>query len=708
MIQKCIISYNPAFDKLRVIVRAALVSFLGFLILHTVAAAPAFTIEQVLSAPFPYALTASPNRDAVAWVQNAAGVRNVWIGKAPDYRATQVTTFAEDDGQEIGEIAWSPDTTRLFFTRGEGPNGRGEIPNPTSDPAGLRQEIWSVALGNNPVKAADGHSAAVSPDGSTLAWIVNGQIWSMLLNHLDSKAGQLIHARGTASDLRWSPDGQRLAFVSGRGDHAFIGVYDARAKSLRFLDPSVDSDQSPTWSADGKQIAFIRRAASSEFEYGARPAGQPWSIHVANVETGACREVWRAYEGRGSVFRGLAGEEQLFWRAGAIVFPWERDGWLHLWSVATGVEKPVPVVLTPGNFEVEDVASGADGSLVYSSNQDDADRRHLWKIEVIGKPPQLLTPGQGIEWSPVLLQDGRVVFLHSDARRPARAALLERDGSLRDLAPGPLPDDFPAAALTQPQAVTITAADGMRVHGQLFLPPAGGTAKHPAVVFFHGGSRRQMLLGWHYMEYYDQAYGFNQYLASRGYVVLSVNYRSGIGYGLEFRETPHYGATGASEFNDVLGAAAFLRGRSDVDAARIGVWGGSYGGYLAALALARASDKFAAGVDLHGVHDWNLEATSTAPARDREKRQAIEKLAFESSPMASIATWRSPVLLIQGDDDRTVVFAQTVQLTEALRKQGVHVEQLIFPDEIHEFLLHADWLKAYHAADEFLARYLKP
>jgi dipeptidyl aminopeptidase/acylaminoacyl peptidase len=187
-----------------------------------------------------------------------------------------------------------------------------------------------------------------------------------------------------------------------------------------------------------------------------------------------------------------------------------------------------------------------------------------------------------------------------------------------------------------------------------------------------------------------------------------VNYRSGVGYGLEFRETPHYGATGASEFNDVLGAAAFLRGRPDVDAARIGVWGGSYGGYLTALALARASDKFAVGVDLHGVHDWNLEVTSTAPARDREKRQAIEKLAFESSPMASISTWRSPVLLIQGDDDRTVVFAQTVQLTEALRKQGVHVEQLIFPDEIHEFLLHADWLAAYHAADEFLARYLKP
>jgi dipeptidyl aminopeptidase/acylaminoacyl peptidase len=244
------------------------------------------------------------------------------------------------------------------------------------------------------------------------------------------------------------------------------------------------------------------------------------------------------------------------------------------------------------------------------------------------------------------------------------------------------------------------------VHGQLFLPTGGG--KHAAVVFFHGGSRRQMLLGWHYMLYYNQAYGFNQYLASKGYVVLSVNYRSGIGYGSDFREAPHFGATGASEFNDVLGASTYLRGRADVDPARIGVWGGSYGGYLTALALARASDKFAAGVDLHGVHDWNLEIVSTAPARDREKRREIERVAFESSPLASVSTWRSPVLLVHGDDDRTVAFAQTVQLAEALRKQGVPFEQLILPDEIHDFLVHADWLAAFHAADEFLARYLKP
>src|SRR5213075_2294197 len=186
--------------------------------------------------------------------------------------------------------------------------------------------------------------------------------------------------------------------------------------------------------------------------------------------------------------------------------------------------------------------------------------------------------------------------------------------------------------------------------------------KRPGVLFFHGGSMRQMLLGWHYMYYYSNSYAMNQYLASRGYIVLSVNYRSGIGYGRAFREAPGRAGRGASEYQDVVGAGKYLQSRADVNPARIGLWGGSYGGYLTALGLARNSDLFAAGVDLHGVHDWtkvigNFENRPGAP----DSKEA-EKLAFESSPNASVTTWKSPVLLIHGDDDRNVPFDQTVDL----------------------------------------------
>jgi dipeptidyl aminopeptidase/acylaminoacyl peptidase len=289
-----------------------------------------------------------------------------------------------------------------------------------------------------------------------------------------------------------------------------------------------------------------------------------------------------------------------------------------------------------------------------------------------------------------------------------RPAVIGGKGEIQDLAPQALPSDFPASVLVTPQQVIISAADGMRVHGQLFLPAnAGDGTRHPAIVFFHGGSRRQMLLGWHYMYYYSNAYAMNQYLASRGYIVLSVNYRSGIGYGLDFREALNYGAMGASEFNDVEGAGLYLRSRADVDPQRIGLWGGSYGGYLTALGLARASDIFAAGVDMHGVHDWNTEIPTFMPTYKPNDQPDAARLAWESSPMSSINTWRSPVLLIQGDDDRNVPFAEMVDLAEALRKKGVEFEQLVFPDEIHDFLLNRTWLAAYHAGADFFERHLK-
>lgn len=208
-----------------------------------------------------------------------------------------------------------------------------------------------------------------------------------------------------------------------------------------------------------------------------------------------------------------------------------------------------------------------------------------------------------------------------------------------------------------------------------------------------------MLLGWHYMYYYNNAYALNQYLANQGYVVLSVNYRSGIGYGLNFREALNYGGTGASEYNDVQAAGRYLRERMDVDPARIGVWGGSYGGYLTALALARDSDMFRVGVDFHGVHDWAKE-WELAPTDPAAKR------AFDSSPMAFVDSWKSPVLLIHGDDDRNVQFGQTVILTDALRKRKVEYEDLIFPDEIHDFLLFQHWREGYEAAVRFLDRHL--
>ena len=673
-----------------------------------------FTLEQVMSAPFPTDLIAAPKGEKVAWVFNDRGMRNVWVtepsGDGGKWAARKLTNYMQDDGQDVGQLTWLPDGSAVVYVRGGDLELGRSDPNPRSFPQGVEQGVWLIgATGGAPQKLGEGHSPAVSPQGKSVAFVYQGQVWLERINPVE-KAEPLIHARGDAKELRWSPDGSELAFVSDRADHSLIGVYNFSDRSLRYLDPSVDLDSEPVWSPDGKRIAFIRIPASAKaIIFGPQRTGQPWSVRIADVATGAGRELWRAQDGRGSVFHEVVADNQLLWDAGHhLIFPWERDGWTHLYSIP--VSGGEPRLLTPGEYMVEDVTLSQNRrELYFNSNENDIDRRHLWKESIDGKQPEEITSGSGIEWSPVVTGDGKtVVMLRSDARVPARPAVLQTSGEISDLAPETMPKDFPAAEMAVPQPVIISAADGLRIHGQLFLPKNDNDReRHPAVVFFHGGSRRQMLLGWHYMDYYSNSYAMDQYLVSRGYIVLSVNYRSGIGYGTDFREALNYGPDGASEFNDVLGAGLYLRGRSDVDPKRIGVWGGSYGGYLTALALARASDLFAAGVDMHGVHDWNLEIPNWVPSYNPQRQPDAARLAFESSPLAYVSTWRSPVLLMQGDDDRNVPFTEMIHLVEALRKQGVTFQQIVFPDEIHGFLLHSTWLRAYHAASDFLDHYLQ-
>jgi dipeptidyl aminopeptidase/acylaminoacyl peptidase len=667
--------------------------------------AQSFTLEQVMSSPFPSDLIVSKRGDKLAWAFDAQGKRNIWIAEAPAFTARQLTHYDKDDGGELTDLVFSPSGALIAYARGgeQGKNQAGEYPNPTTDPAGTRKEVWVADTRSGRVTLiGEGAAPTFNATSDTVAFIRDGKFY--VTPAIGGKERKLFEIRGTVNSPERSPDGSQLAFVSNRGDHSFITIYDTLTNQLRFISPSIDRDVLPRWSADGRRIAFIRLFNISDTFSMDRERLQPWGIFVADARSGDAKQIWRSGDQDNDSYpQNVADLWQ--WVAGdRLLFPSEKDGWAHLYSISAGGGALED--LTPGNFEVENIALPPDKSfVVFSTNKSDIDRRHLWWVKVEGGTPRQITTGESIEMYPVLFDNGRrVAFLRSTARDPFMPFTANIDGSnLKPLATQALPRDFPSAQLVVPEQVIFKAADGVEIHGQVFKPK-NAAGKMPALVFMHGGPMRQMLLGWHYMYYYHNSYAMNQYLASRGYLVVSVNYRSGIGYGRAFRLAQHRGARGASEYQDVYAAAKYLRSRDDVDSKRIGLWGGSYGGYLTALGLARNSDVFSAGVDFHGVHDWSVNVAGLRVPTDTAERSRVAR---ESSPISAVDKWKSPVLLIHGDDDRNVEFSQTVNLVRLLRKNGVYFEEIIYPDEIHDFLRHQDWLRSYHAGAEFFDKHLK-
>jgi dipeptidyl aminopeptidase/acylaminoacyl peptidase len=678
----------------------------------------AYSLEQVKSYPFPNELTAASTGSRIAWAFNERGLRNIWVAEGPAFTARQLTRYMDDDGQELTSVQLSPDGEWVVYVRGgdHGSNWDDEVPvNVAGSPMPVRVQIWSVPFaGGEPRSLGEGAAPVVSPKGDVVAFERNRQIWTVPIDG-SQQATAILNQRGDNGQIQWSPDGSQLAFVSNRGTHSYIGIYTNATTPIVWLAPTTNRDASPRWSPDGRRIAFVRRpGAGGPLQNILERRHQPWSIWTADARSGEAREIWRAPETlRGSV-PNTHGGTNLHWAAGRIVFLSYMDGWPHLYSLGeTGGE---PLLLMPGAYMAEYIRLSPDRRwLVFAGNAGrtagDLHRRHVVKVPVDRAAPEVMTPGTGVEWTPVVTGDMRsVAYIGATAQRPPLPMVMPLGGgAAQTLAADRIPADYPTASLVTPTAVSYKASDGFTSHGTLF-ERAGGPAKKPAIVYVHGGPPRQMLLGWHYSDYYSNAYAMNQYLASQGYVVLSINYRLGIGYGYEFHQPPNAGAQGASEYLDVRAAAEYLRALPQVDAARIGIYGGSYGGYLTALALGRNSDLFAAGVDIHGVHDFTADGGArfggTAWRYEQNDREKATQVAWESSPVSAISTWKSPVLLIHADDDRNVRFSQTVDLVRRLAAAKVPFEEIVIVDDTHHWMSFANQMRVNNATAEFFQRKL--
>ncbi len=685
-----------------------------------------FTIEQVLSFSFPEtdSLVAAPTGDRVAWVANTKGLRNIWGAEAPTWTARQITHYTGDDGQEISDLGFSGDGGLIVYVRGGAPNRDNELPNPDSNPSAAERAVWTITWAGGAAHKVDiGFNAHVSPHSTALAgWIAYQKEEKIWIAPIGVGKPAEIYSRGSNGGAEWAPDGKRLAFASARSGHSLIGIYDTTKKSVSWVSPTVDNDRNPRWSPDGKSIAFLRTLTAGAGGVGRGGGGGGrgggaggLGIWVYSFASDEAHRAWQSAGGPNGGLNNNAGQNVLNWGAeDHLVFSSEVDGWQHLYSIP--VSGGTPQLLTPGECEMEYMSLSPDRKkILFNSNCGDIDRRHLWSVSVAGGAPEVVTTAQGIEWTPVVTASGKwLAYFASDAQHPATPTVRPwnpaQPGSGKAQAMVTLPKEFPADKLVTPKQVIFNAADGTPIHGQLFMPTGMRPGeKRPAIIFMHGGPSREMLLGWHYMYYYSNSYGMNQLLASRGYIVFSVNYRGGIGYGRAFRTAPQRGAQGASEYQDIVAGAQYLRQRDDVDITKIGLWGGSYGGYLTAMGLARNSDLFAAGVDFHGVHDWSSRVANAGPSVTQvaNPNQEEQSVARQSSPVGAISTWKSPVLLIQGDDDRNVAFEQMEEMVALLRRQGVQFEQIVFPDEVHDFLMWRSWIRAYKAEAEYFDRKLK-
>lgn len=667
------------------------------------AAAPA---SDTAFLDFPYVDSISAAKvPAFAWLTRQADRSTLLFAAAPGFRRIELASRFDNGGDPISQIQLSPDGAHLAYLTGV--PRPGEPFNPNSEVPAPKVRLWLVATtsGSKPVDLGTASDPIFSNDGRTLLFKRDGDLWSVGTREPRAKPKLFAKGGGDWSQFLWGKNGD-LIFVEDRRGYSFLGRFHPGSTQIDWLETGVDRLAVPVLSPGGDAVAVLRFPGLKHSVTPDQTEAEPFSVDLIDLPSGSVRTLWSTH-GPAVTLGDDDPEGALRWASNdTLVLYSEDDGWGRLYALPRN--GGTPRAITPPNCEVAESELAGD-QLLAIHNCADHDTRQLSLFDpATGAARALSQP------DPVLA-DARAAGNYAAivAANPNQAPLVR----ILDLTTGKpklnetYADYHYASPLTgaPPVEVHLASLDGLSFTGQLFTP--AGPGPHPGLIYVHGGPQRQMFPSFHYMGYYSSDYAVNRRLAEQGYAVLAINYRSGIGYGRAFRDAPGRAWRSASEYQDVLAAGRWLASQPGVDPNKIGIWGGSYGGLLTGQALARNSDLFKAGVGIHGVYDWSwpspikghLSPSTYFGVDEKDRDQARA-----SSPMGHLDSWRSPVLLIHGDEDMNVDVVETVDLAQRLRERGVEVRALILPGEAHDFIRHADWQKVWRATDAYLLEKLPP
>ena len=435
-----------------------------------------------------------------------------------------------------------------------------------------------------------------------------------------------------------------------------------------------------TFSPDGSKAVFSARSEDNKscWIFALDPAAAKARVLFKDHD-----DAWIGGPGGG---QGWLGDNQTYF------FTSEKDGFNHLYEVS--YDGGDPKQLTSGKFEIDRAVLSHDRSKFYlTTSEGSFYERQLWSMAALGGARTRITKATGGHQATLSPDEKWIADLYSYVNKPPELYVQANDAGATPtkLTDSPAPE-FASYKWTEPPIVEITTRDGVKLPGNLYKP-AGYKKGGPAVVFVHGSGYLQNVDKWWSSAYYHE-YLFHHFLMEHGYLVLAVDYRASKGYGRDWR-TGIYRHMGGKDLDDQVDAAKWLVSEEGVNPKKIGIYGGSYGGFITLMAMFTQPDVFAAGAALRPVSDWayyNQGYSGNILNQPQSDPEAYK----QSSPIYFADGLKGHLLICHGMVDTNVHFVDTVRLTQKLIDLHKDNWELApYPVEDHTFVQPSSWTDEY-------------